>query len=306
MIGYWVSFALIAGLIPIGIFYFIHWLETKLKVEPTKEQKTQAYIKGIYYIAFYWLADLFYMAHFINNLVCKFVFGGLMLIIILVNVARSFSIPKIRNGFDRFGLIQDFLVAMALTVYLIYLIPNSTIQSIVIPVVAALYGGFITLVGVAWTIKNSDRIRKEEEIKKAEPLFTFNMLAKEPVGNIKKLCVPENLELEYHNEVYAEFENSDKSTVTFSRIYHDGNWFSLQSNTVMLPNKNCLISFRFADPLNIYLEVKDIFNKEYYYLISVVALGKMLGSKNIFHTIREIKPISKKELNELIREEPKK
>ena len=63
-----------------------------------------------------------------------------------------------------------------MTVYLIYLIPEKELQAIILTIVAALYGGLITLVGVAWTIKKSDKDRKADEILKkadeeAKPLY---------------------------------------------------------------------------------------------------------------------------------------
>ena len=85
MIGYWTSFILIAIIIPVGIFTFIEWGATKMDTKPTKEQHARACAKGFYYTFFYWLCDLFYMACFINNLICKYVFGGLILVIIFVN-----------------------------------------------------------------------------------------------------------------------------------------------------------------------------------------------------------------------------
>lgn len=68
-------------------------------------------------------------------------------------------------------MLQDFLVGIGLTVYLIYLIPEKELQTIILTIVAALYGGLITLVGVAWTIKKSDKDRKEDEIKHEKPYF---------------------------------------------------------------------------------------------------------------------------------------
>ena len=276
------------------------------KFEITKEMEKNANIKLFKVMLFYWLCDLFYMACFIDSLVCKFVFGGLIMTIIFMNLSLSFSNPKEKVALERIGLVQDFLIGIGLTIYLIYIVPNVEVKEILIPVVAAVYGGLITLVGVAWTIRKSDKDRKLEEENKAKPLFTFNMLDKEPVGStIKKLCVPEDLEIKFEQEVYAELENSEKSTIQLMRLFHDDKWFELQGNRIMLPNKTCFISFRYNSPLNIFLEVEDSLGKKYYYHLKVVFLYKMLGSERKFNTIREINEISETEMNKLIKEEPK-
>ena len=60
---------------------------------------------------------------------------------------------------------QDFLWGIAITVYLIFLIPGESLQTIVLTITAAVYGGLLTLVGVAWTIKdNSEKIKQERKL----------------------------------------------------------------------------------------------------------------------------------------------
>ena len=60
---------------------------------------------------------------------------------------------------------QNFLWGVAITVYLIFLIPDASLQNIVLSITAAVYGGLLTLVGVAWTIKdNSEKIKQERKL----------------------------------------------------------------------------------------------------------------------------------------------
>lgn len=169
MIGYWISFALIAILIPIGLASLKVWGEKHFN--HTDEQKKNASINLFKYWMFYWLCDLFYMACFMDNIVCKFVFGCLIMVIVLMNVCFSFASSNCKTAFQKIGLLQDFLVGIGLTVYLIYLIPEKELQTIILTIVAAVYGGLITLVGVAWTIKKSDKDRLEDEIKKRKAVF---------------------------------------------------------------------------------------------------------------------------------------
>ena len=303
MTVFWVSFGLIAILIPVGIFTFIGWGAARMDPKPTKEQYARAGAKGFYYTFFYWLCDLFYMACFKNFLICKFIFGGLILAIILVSLSRSFSVPTNKTTFNRVGLVHDLVIGICLTIYLIYIIPNAGVKEIVIPVVAAVYGGLITLVGVAWTIKKSDRNRKEDEEKKARPIFSFEMIKAEPQPkDIKRVCFPTTLGTDYKCEVLVELENSPQSVFEIARIFHDGKWFDIQGNTKILPSTKCMLNFEFNNPLAIFLEVNDILLSKHYYEIKVLLWNIPYSNKKIFHTVREIKEISLDEMNKIIRE----
>lgn len=69
----------------------------------------------------------------------------------------------------RIWLVLELLFGMGIAIYLIYIIPNDTLQSIIVAIVAAVFGGLFTLIGVAWTFKKGDIDRKEDERKKNIP-----------------------------------------------------------------------------------------------------------------------------------------
>lgn len=190
MIGYWISFVAIALIALFGVPFLKIWIGKKTKILITSEMEQQANIRVVVYILFYWLCDLFYMSCFLDNLICKYIFGGLIMIIIFMNLSKSMSFPKERTGFERWGMMQDFILGIALSIYLIYITPNKDVQNILIPIISAVYGGVITLVGVALTIKKSDKDRKEDEIKKSRPLVfivdpkTISVEREKPVNRI--------------------------------------------------------------------------------------------------------------------------
>lgn len=114
---------------------------------------------------FYLLLDCFYVSAFNKWTFSFFVFGVLALVIQLSSVARTFLAEKFKfKGL----LIHDFIAGILLTIYLIYEIPNEQLQEIVLAIVSAVYGGFIALVGVAWTIKDGQR--REAESKRLEKM----------------------------------------------------------------------------------------------------------------------------------------
>lgn len=307
MIGYWISFTLIAILIPIVLASFKTWEEKHFNW--TDEQKKNASINLFKYWMFYWLCDLFYMAYFLGNLICKFVFGCLIMVIVLMNVCFSFVSSNCKTAFQKIGLLQDFLVGIGLTVYLIYLIPEKELQTIILTIVAALYGGLITLVGVAWTIKKSDKDRQEDEIKHEKPYFSFNPQFHEiSLNGSEKACFPPiEGEHKYKSEVFVQLENSDKSSFILKKLYHDGKWFELEGNFTVLPSGKCFLSFYFDSPLDIVLAVQDTLGNEYYYTLYVLMVALVNGvelssSDRPFHTLREIREISKDELSRLVKE----
>lgn len=69
----------------------------------------------------------------------------------------------------RIWLVLELLFGMGIAIYLIYIIPNDTLQSIIVAIVAAVFGGLFTLIGVAWIFKKGDIERKEDERKKNVP-----------------------------------------------------------------------------------------------------------------------------------------
>ncbi len=132
----------------------------------TPDQIKKANIRMTKYVMFYWLIDLFYMAIFNNILSLQFVFGGLAMLVVFYNVTIVFLSERKTN---KWLLLSDFLIGLGLTVYLIDIIPDSGLQSIIIPLTSAVYGGLLTLVGVAWTIKAGNKKHSEEERKKLIP-----------------------------------------------------------------------------------------------------------------------------------------
>ncbi len=160
----WLIFGLIILMVPVGLYEIKNFVVKR--IHPTEEQNKITNQKFAILCLFYWLCDCFYMTFIINNLTWKFILGGLIMVIIFYNLTKAFI-----NGDSqlKFGLIQDFIVGVALTIYLIYIIPNESLQQIVIPIVSAVYGGLLTLVGVAWTIRKSDKDRKLEEKNKVKP-----------------------------------------------------------------------------------------------------------------------------------------
>lgn len=292
----WLIFVLIFILIPIGLIQLKNFaLKTK---QYSHKEIQKAEQKMVMSGLFYWTCDFFYMTIIINNLIWQFILGGLIMIILFYNLSKAFING---NYLFNFLLIIDFIIGISLTIYLIYIIPNQDLQNIIIPIVSAVYGGLLTLVGVAWTIRKSDTDKQKEEEKKAKPLFTYIQIFKAPkLKDVSKSCIPEDLEKEYFCDIYFELENSNRSAFTIKRIKHDNKWFEMENNIVVLPSDKILMSFRFNEPFNIFMEVEDSLQKYYYYRISVLSLNKTAEDNvHFLHTIRGLKEVSAEEANKI-------
>ncbi len=81
------------------------------------------------------------------------------MLIVFYNLSASVvnQANQARNVILKWSLLQDFIVGVGISIYLIYIIPNDDLQTIVIAIIAAIYGGLFTLAGVAWTINKSDK-----------------------------------------------------------------------------------------------------------------------------------------------------
>ena len=179
-------------------------------------------------------------------------------------------------------------------------------KDVVLPLFAAIIGGSITLVGVAWTIRKSDKNRKEDEIKKARPLFSFHGLRQIPQLDsvMQHVCISDSEEPDkYKCDVYVELENSHLSSFEIKRIFHDNSWVGVEGNTIVLPGARCILNFRFADDLDhLFLEVEDALCNKYYYQLFVLYLGCCAREDKLLHTVREIKRIEKKDMEKLMKE----
>ncbi len=181
----------------------------------------------------------------------------------------------------------------------IYFIPDEKLSDILLAVFAAVSGGALTLAGVAWTIKRQDELKREEERKKAKPNFTFRMV-NDPNYNVAEelVCFDDNFG-KFKCRASAFIVNSDGSTFSLERIYHDNKWYDFVCNKIVLPKAQVYIDFNFNYFEPLILEVKDVLGNKYHYELKVLILmkEKNLDPKNqvVAHTLREIRELTAEE-----------
>jgi hypothetical protein len=184
------------------------------------------------------------------------------MVYIFYNLTKAFlsNTPK-----HWLGLLQDFLWGVAITVYLIFLIPNDVLQTIVLSIIAAVYGGLLTLVGVAWTIKDTndkrqedfiriDNERKEEERKKNIPYIrlSYNKDLPPLVANasMRYGLDFENLDelARLNNKTFYQItikdfiiKNLSRTNIILNGVIAYGKYFEFSHMEIVEPDACCLI-----------------------------------------------------------------
>lgn len=262
----------------------------------TEKQKKILAANAIKYTLFYWFCDLFFMSFIIDNLVCKFIFGGLVVLMVLYNLSMAFLKQTVKNGNKllKLGLLQDFVVGIGMSIWLIYLIPDSDLQTIAMTMVAAVYGGLFTLVGVAWTIRKGDKDRKEdlqrlenerkeEERRKYSPVFSVVnknidmekcvFIALDDVENIDKIVIQsddtDNIRLQP-----IRIENSSKVEFYVYGFLFDDEFYAAPEKFLIKKDYYFVVHFlkalRFARNYEISLCIEDLIENKYSVKLSSV------------------------------------
>lgn len=293
----WLIFIIIIIVTPFAVAYVGVCVKRKNKL--TKEQEKSIEVNVIKFVLFYWLADLFYMSFIIDSISCKYIFGGFILLIVFYNLTMSFLSNTKKDALQRVGLLQDFIAGMALTIYLIYIIPgkqveingvvtmDDSLRDIITTIVAALYGGLFTLVGVAWTIRKGDKDRKEdlmriekerkeEDRRKYSPVFSVVnknidvkkcvIIALDDVENIDKIVIQsddtDNIRLQP-----ICIENSSKVEFYIYGFLFDDEFYATPEKILIKKDYYFVVHFlkalRFARNYEISLCIEDLIENKY-------------------------------------------
>lgn len=282
---HWFIFGLIIVLTPPSVVYTFEKVSEKNKLS-SKQIKASSY-RVFLLILYIWICDLLYMCIFNQWKIGIWIVGLLILVLNTLSLTNNFLSNK-----KEFKVVIpfDLLIAIGIAVYLIYIIPENTLRDIVTTITAAFFGGLLTLVGVAWTIKKSDNDRKEVEKKQAKPYFTFNMRTSELIlGDSSRVCFNDSGR-DTHIEAQCEIENSCQSVFTIKRVFNDGKWENIVGNNVVLQNKIVGFSLKCNGYFNKYLEVEDVLGNVYYYSFKILMFP--LKNNTIFYTMNQLQEVT--------------
>lgn len=267
----WFIFVVMLILMPMGSWISFDRLNSKngydLKVV-AKSKKANAKV-CVYFL----FMSLFYLSFLLDNLVLRFIFGGIAMLYLFCNIINSFLNVKSISK-HAFGFITDLIVAIALTVYLIYIIPaqgnDNTLQEIILAIVGTIYAGFIPLVGVAWTIKQNNEERKMDVALKVKPIiypitsFSCDFDSKD----LWDTAFGENVKKE--KKYIGMIKNTDNGVLLIKKMIVGDKEYKVIAGNVLDKNKLSRI-FVYEDSLNldnVILIGTDVYNNEIQYKLS--------------------------------------
>lgn len=196
----WVIFVLFFVTAP--LFFSLYYVDTKV-TDRTEDERRIGALNIFKQTLLYWLYDLLYMSIFNDWTVLMYILGVTAVIVIFYNLTSVFLKG---NKTIQFLLPFDFLLGLGLSIYLIYTIPDTSLQEIVLAIATSVLGGLLALVGVAWTIRagNTTRLedlqrledeRREEERKKHIPYIRI-AFEREVPPMIADACITSGLDLQ--------------------------------------------------------------------------------------------------------------
>lgn len=280
---YWFIFILAIFAVPYGFIALKAWYEDRY--ETTKEDNKNAILNIFKLTLFYWLADFFYMAWFKNWILWQYIFGGLILLIIFFNLSSAFLANSEKNKTVKWMLLQDFMIGIALTIYLIYIIPEqfTGLQTIVTTIIAAVYGGLLTLVGVAWTIRRQDVMREKQYRSEIKPILIlpensmYNLNEPEDIGDVEKryknLNRCEVIFADNDSYIGIVLKNIGKGYCYLARVYLNGNEGYIDNLYYVESQGYLLLEIstqrQFVADSKLLICIRDMDENEYFYEVNI-------------------------------------
>ena len=214
------------------------------------------------------------MSFIIDNLICRYMFGGILILYIFYNSTKAFiSNIKPRIIF----IVQDVFIGLGITIYLIFIIPNSDLRNVVTSVVSAVFGGYVTLLGVAWTIKDNIRNKKEDErIKNIPYIFVSDEQGKIILSSYDVILKSigendDNVKMEITIDEF-NIKNSNNSNCIPFGFYLNDNFYKFDTKFFIERNTVFKISidhyYKIIEEekeIELYLVFKDVLNNCYLY-----------------------------------------
>lgn len=161
----------------------------------------------------------------------------------LLETFVSTGTNKFLNGFQR---ICDFVTAIIVTAFLIYEIPDSAFQTILISLASSLLGGGCTLAGVLLTLRRSDEQKNQERIEDNRPFLVPMFRSSFEQEALKNTFygyfrVKKNGKFSYRFNTFF-VKNSDHAYATLVGFYVNKKLFLLKTEKLFWKNEACSIT----------------------------------------------------------------
>lgn len=271
----WIIFLFLLGFLPISLWrIFLFDCKQNNRTEHEIKDATVNFIKHTIQL---WLYDLLYLSIFNEWSIATYIFGIIAMVIIFYNLTKAF-IQGVQSL--QLLLVFDFIFGVGLSIYLMYSIQNEILQSIVVNIVAAVYGGILTLVGVAWTIKKSEDDKKENLRLNSKPwLFVHRSVPWEKRRDYTKYyfaCLDDVGKEARH---FCVLKNTDNGIAILKRIISEQyDYYPLNDSIIDKKGVvDIMVQFKADDnKQDIRIVVEDVLGYEYVYKIVIDEATKIV------------------------------
>ena len=138
-------------------------------------------------------------------------------------------------------------------------VEKETLNTIIIPIYAAAIGGIMTLVGVAWTIRREDYIRKEEKNDAGRPFWSIIDGTDERIIDSNRHIYSYSTSLKYESKtprLNANFVNSDKTEFLLKKIRIGEQDYITDNNQLISKGMSFMITIYYEE--HVELQKEDI------------------------------------------------
>ena len=173
-----------------------------------------------------------------------YVAGSLSVVLFITSVLFDFLDKNKKTWIEYLSIGINFFASVITCAFVIATINDDKIQTIVLTLAAAVYGGLFTLVGVAWTIKWTQEQNHIEHKNSIKPFFSYisvgdfqheqknhNVINSKWFGSEEDYTKYKNEEPEVRKLVIGYFKNSDKVEFSIQNIILDGIRYNHLSGT---------------------------------------------------------------------------
>lgn len=277
------------GIVFISVpLFFVIWELVRKKIIYIAHKLKKCNLLLLGTIGLFWLLDFFYLAIVNDCLMWRYTLGILVIALIISMLIDMIS----KEGkFPIFSIIVDLLIAVGISCYLIYIIPKQYcgLREIVSSVVAALYGGILTLLGVVLTIKRGEKnknlpcikiLTENEQKGRVDTKITIKFLQAMKNQEVGK-DLNSRMQKNYFNDILIE--NISSTYIIIEKIEINGYKYDLNGDKFLDSRESVRIAvseycdFTVKTKATVRLYIKNSFKREYY--IDFKLEGDMLDDK---------------------------
>ena len=202
-----------------------------------------------------WLTGVFKL-HTLSWILNQFLAVGIIAVVVIFYNATKVFLKEIK--LFQSLLPFEFISGLVLAVCLIYKIPEKTLQNIVLTIVAAVVGGLITLLGVAWTIKSNYKDKRNDDRKKNIPYIAMGALDTTGHAGTK-------IKIEEHGYFLSAHMLSDTIFI-FKGVLRDNQF--VKAEHLIAPKSDFSVQMNIQDYDEVYLIGSDVLGNHYSFALS--------------------------------------